>query len=281
VFEIDLPKRYRLQRAPLAQVIVQVRFPLVAHFQELAGVSDIQDGLLELFPYMERQEVQQFAFALGPTAAPPPVAESTVLWRFTADDHWTFVIGPGSAALVVDGADYRGIDDFAKRFSRVLDVLHRTERVRRCDRIGLRYINIVELPSGHQRAWSRWFRGELIGWIGSSVIGADTQLQMSLTQTQLSAKPTGSFADFPADVQALIRHGVLPPGTDIPLDSGIPRHLELESYVIDLDLFIQTPQHFKADQLMGQFTALHTQIDALFRWSLTREGEEHFGLEEL
>jgi len=33
--------------------------------------------------------------------------------------------------------------------------------------------------------------------------------------------------------------------------------------------------------LMGQFTALHTQIDALFRWSLTREGEEHFGLEEL
>ncbi len=281
VFEIPQPLQYRLAQSPLVQVLVQVRFPLVAHFQELTGVADIQDSLLDLLPYMERQQVQQLAVALGPAGidiAPP--AEPTVVWRFTADDQWACMLEPGSSALMVGGDDYHGIDDFAQRFKRVLEALHRTRRIRRCDRIGVRYVNVIEPPGGG-RSWVRWFRSEMIGWMGSAIVGNDTQLQMSLTQSQLAAKPTGPFAGFPADVQALIRHGVLPLGTEIPFDIGITRQLDQEAYVLDLDLFIQAPQRFDLPELMKQFTALHTQIDAFFRWSLTPEGEKHFGLEEL
>ncbi len=281
MLEVALPRRYRLEQAPLAQALVQVRFPLVAHFQELAGIAAVQDALLDLLPYAERQQIQQLAIALGPAGLVPATPETGIVWKFTADDGWTFTLEPGAAALFVGGNDYHGIDDFTQRFSRVLEALHATGRIRRCDRIGVRYINVVEPPPQDERAWGRWFKRELLGWIGTGILGADTQLQSSITQTQLSIRPLGPFVGAPADIQALIRHGVVPPGTEIPLDIGTPRRLEHESYVLDLDLFIQAPQHFERAALIEQFAALHAQIDGFFRWSLTDEGAQHFGMVEL
>lgn len=281
MFEIASPPRYHLKHPPLAQALVQVRFPLVAHFQELIGISGVQDALQDLFPYMEKQNVQQLTVALGPGILQPQATESAVLWRFTADDQWTFVLSPGAATLIISGEDYSGVEDFAARFSRTLEALHATQRVRRCDRIGIRYVNVVEMLADGLRPWSRWFKSELIGWTGSSVIGSDTRLHVSLTESQLSADPSGSFTGFPSAVQALIRHGVLPPGTEIPLDTGMSRRLSQESYVLDVDLFIQAPQVFDTSALMRQFKSMHAQIDAFFRWTLTKEGEEHFGLEEI
>lgn len=281
VFNIEQPRRYQLERPPLTQVLAQIRFPLVAHFQELSGIAGIQDSLFDLFPYMDRQQVLQLTLAVGLASNVPAPPETAGVWRFTGDDGWTFVLEPGSAALVASGADYFGIEDFTRRFSRVLHTLSQTQRIRRCDRLGVRYINIVESPPSQERTWSRWFRPELIGWIGSALLASDTRLQSSVTLSQLTAKPTGPFAGVPADVQALIRHGVIPSGTEIPLvDVSPPRRVEHESYVLDLDLFIQAPQHFAPEAVLEQFTALHTQIDGFFRWALTEEGERYFGVLE-
>lgn len=280
MFAIGKPRRYRLEAAPLVQAVAQVRFPLVAHFQELAGVADIQDGLLDMLPYLEQQQVHQMTLALGPGGMASSPSATAVVWRFTGDDQWTLALEPGAASLFV-GNEYRGIEDFSNRFSRILTALQETQRVRRCDRLGVRYLNVVESPPGDGRAWARWFEPALTGWIGSGLLGEETQLHSALTQSEISAKPSGPFAGAPADVQALIRHGVVPAGTDIPLESGVMRRVEQESYVLDLDLFIQAPQHFVPTLLVNQFAALHAQIDAFFHWSLTEEGEEHFGVVEL
>ena len=230
---------------------------------------------------MERQQAQQAAFALGPAGVMPPSTEATVAWKFTADDNWSLALEPGSAALVVDGDHYQGIEDFAQRFSQVLAALQKTQRVRRCDRIGVRYVNVIEPLPGVPRTWERWFKPEVVGWIGASVLGGNTRLQVSSMQTQLATSPIEQFAGAPADVQAIIRNGVFPSGTEIPLDIGLSPRLGQESYVIDLDMFIQAPQPFVNAVLLEQFRALHAQIDAFFRWSLSEQGESHFGVEEL
>ncbi|MDP9375127.1 MAG: TIGR04255 family protein [Chloroflexota bacterium] len=280
MFEIARPCRYRLTDAPLAQALVQVRFPLVAHFQELSGIAGIQDHLSELLPYLQGQQVQQMTITLAPGTETPPPTMTTMVWRFTGDDQWTLALEPGAASLFV-GDEYRGIEDFADRFFQVLSALYETRRVRRCDRLGLRYLNIVEPPPGDERAWARWFKQELIGWVGAGILGPNTRLHSSLAQTQISVPPVDSFAVAPADVQAMVRHGVLPAGTEIPLESGSPRMVEQEAYVIDLDLFIQAPQRFDPETLIKQFQSLHAQIDAFFHWSLTEEGARNFGMGEL
>jgi len=190
--------------------------------------------------------------------------------------EWT----PASATLFVGGDGYGGIEDFAGRFLRVLEALHNTGRVRRCDRLGVRYVNVVESLPGEERSWVHWFRGELLGWAGAGILGTDTHLQFAITQSQLSSRSAGAFAGMPADVQALVRHGVVPVQTEIALDVGPPQVLDRESYVLDLDLFVQAPQPFDAGVLIGQFEALHAQIDAFFRWSLTDTGAQHFKVVE-
>jgi uncharacterized protein (TIGR04255 family) len=85
----------------------------------------------------------------------------------------------------------------------------------------------------------------------------------------------------PADVTARIRHGFVPAGTEVRLDASLMSTVEQNSYVIDIDIFVQAPQPFEPTALLAQFTALHSQIDTFFRWSLTEEGMQYFELEEL
>lgn len=280
MFQIEAPPRYHLAHPPLAQAVVQILFPLVARFQELGGIASIQDYLKDSLPYVEGGPVQSLAVEVGPGGM-VSTPTNKVVWKFTGDDAWEFTLEPGAAALSVNGDDYQGIEDFRERFSLVLQALAKSGQVRRCSRIGLRYINAVESMPGDEKAWVRWFKKELLGWVGSDILTTDVRTQSSLTQTQMLVRPSGSLASSPADIQALIRHGVLPAGTEIPVGTEASRNLKQVSYILDVDLFIQAPQRFDPDVIIEQFEALHGQIDAFFRWSLTPEGEQHFEVEDL
>jgi uncharacterized protein (TIGR04255 family) len=133
--------------------------------------------------------------------------------------------------------------------------------------------------TGEPQAWREWFRPELIGWSGGSLIGGHTSVVTSITQTQLTASPTGDFAGLPYDVQATVRHGYVPPNTMVPGVAHEP--IENPAFLLDIDLFIDGHQPFDGEELARQVTLLHDQIDRFFRWSLTPEGEEHFALEEI
>jgi len=65
------------------------------------------------------------------------------------------------------------------------------------------------------------------------------------------------------------------------VDLNPPRTLKQNAYLLDVDMFIQANQNFEVTNLVAQFRLLHEQIDSFFRWSLTEQGAEHFGLEEV
>jgi uncharacterized protein (TIGR04255 family) len=279
VFELDAATRYRLARAPLAQALAQVRFPLVAHLQTLPGVAPVQDRLRDLFPYMAQQQVQQFSLQVGPAApAAPPEMETLITWEFTDDDGRLLVLAAGSATLSV-GEQYEGIEDFSARFRQVLDALGAVEGLRRCDRLGVRYLSLAEPPPGDADAWARWFRPELTGWVASGIVSTDASVTGSITQTQITSPPSADLAGCPGDVGALVRHGFVGPSTAIP---GVPPIVTTQpAYLLDLDLFVGVPQRFDLDGLVAQFLALHGQIDRFFKWTLTDAGREHFGYEDI
>lgn len=279
MFQLGDAGRYRLVRPPLVQALAQVRFPLVAHLETLRGIAPVQDRLRELFPYMEQQHVQEFALQVGPGASGAlPETATSVTWEFTDDVGRLFVLGAGNGTLSV-GDQYEGVEDFAERFREVIGALGNVEALRRCDRLGVRYLSVAEPPVGDPDEWLRWFRPEMTGWIGSGIVADETKVGVSLSQTQLLSPPSGDLAVCPGSVGGLVRHGLVGAKTSLP---GVPTiETQEPSFVLDLDVFVAVPQRFDVDSLVTQFLALHGQIDRFFKWTLTDDGRAYFGYEDI
>lgn len=260
------------------QALGQARFPLRARLQTLDGVAPVQDRLEPLFPYMAQQQVAQVALLIGPAGGAAAEGETARTWRFSDDAGWTLIVAPDSATLSV-GPEYGQFDEFVTRFRAILDVLSEAGSVTRCERLGLRYLNIAEVPPGDQRAWRQWFRSELTGWIATDLLAGNTRLVTSITQTQLAVPPEGELSGPPVDIQAIVRHGFIPADTTVP--GVLPTQIRNPGYLLDIDLFVDAPQPFDAEELARQVTMLHDQIDRFFHWTLTPDGAAYFGFEEV
>lgn len=267
------PARFHLRDAPLSQALVQVKFPLLARLETLAGVAPLQDRLAETFPYMNQQNVGQLQVSVGPRGMLPQTSNTTVT-EFTDDDGWSLSVAPGEATLTV-GNVYEGVADLATRFRETLLALHENVGIRRCERIGTRFVNIVEAPAGDEWLWTSWFRPEVCGWATPEALNPDTRLTTTITETRLAR---AALIDAPGEVQSVVRHGFVPAGTVIPMLTPAP--LTQPSFILDLDSFVQAPQPFDPDTLLGQFTDMHRDIETFFYWSLTELGKQHFGLEQ-
>ena len=277
MFDLMSSPQYRLTRPPLVQALAQVRYPLRARLQTLDGVAPVQDRLEPLFPYMAEQHVQQVSLLVGPAGPAQAESQTSRSWQFTDDSGWALSLAADAATLSV-GPQYGSFEDFAQRFGGILTALAEAGGVTRCDRLGVRYINIAEVPVANANEWRDWFRAELTGWSTANVIGDDTTLVTSLTQTQLTARPVGNLSGPPVDVQGIIRHGYIPPNTTVP--GVVPIQPQGAAFLLDMDLFVEAPQPFDVESLTTQLNLLHGQIDGFFRWALAPGGEAYFGLEE-
>lgn len=268
------PPRFGMKSVPLAQALVQVNFPVLPRLETLAGVAPLQDALADLFPYMNRNRIQQVSLLIGPAGpAAPETAESWVN-EFSDDDGWTLSVTATSAVLAV-GSDYAGVQDFARRFSAACEALRDAARVRRCDRIGVRYLDVIRTSGSDE--WASWLRPEVVGLAHPSIAPRD-QLTASLTETRLQRPASGVFAwASNVPVQGIVRHGLVPGGAVL---AGVPpRPIEEPSFVLDMDMFMASAQTFDPKALTEQYLDLHTEIERIFHWVLTEDGKEHFGYE--
>jgi len=101
MFDLAPVDRYRLARPPLVQALGQIRYPLRARLQTLDGVAPLQDRLLDVFPYMNQEQVQQVSLLVGPGMAPASEAQTARTWRFTDDLGWTLIVAADAATLSI------------------------------------------------------------------------------------------------------------------------------------------------------------------------------------
>jgi uncharacterized protein (TIGR04255 family) len=276
MFDLGHVGPYRLQRPPLAQALAQVRFPLVAKLQTFEGVSPLQDALMNEYPYMDKIVETGMAISIGQPAAALQT-ETTNSWHFRDDEDRLIVLNANSLTLSVS-KQYEGFNEFKDRFSRVLDIVKRTFSIRRCVQIGIRYVNLIDDTGTKEGQWKRIFESDLVGWPASEIVHGNTRLQGSVSQIQLVSPPTNALADFPADVQAVIRHGIAPAHSVVP---GIPPiQLPDRAFFLDIDMFVAASQEFDASEIIKQLRTMHSQTAKFFHWSLTDEGKKHFALKE-
>lgn len=278
MFGLKQAPRYQLARPPLVRAFGQVRFPIRSKLPTLEGVAPIQERLESLFPFMKQQQVQQVTLLLGsamPAAGGSPITQA---WEFDDGAGWSVSLTADAATLAV-GPQYGAFSEFSDRFRSVLTALAEGAGVSRADRLGVRYVNIAEVPPGNADAWRQWFRPELTGWSATEAVADGTHLITSITQSQLSAPPVDELRGPPVDIQAIIRHGYIPANTMIP--GALPSPPPGPAFLIDIDLFVDAPQPFDPDKLSRQLTMLHDQIDRFFYWALAPEGVTYFGREVL
>lgn len=276
MFDLPPPPRYRLDRPPLVLALAQVRYDVHARLATLGGIAPVQDRLEELFPYMQGVQEQEVSFVLGPGgAAVPPLGQPQQTWRFIDDAGWSLVVAPDSATVSV-GSGYDSIDEIATRFRAIIDALAVGGRVRRCTRLGVRYVNIAEFAPGDDVSWRTWFRPDFVGWVGGHALTAQAVVSVAQTQVvgSLSEDPPGAVGP----VQGIIRHGLVPENSVVP---SLSTPTASRGYLIDIDLWMDGPQPLQAEDVSQQFLALHGQIDRFFYWTLTEAGRANFGLREV
>ncbi len=270
MLELPSPPRYRMTAAPLVQALVQVNFPIATRLQTLDGAAAVQAALAGRYPYLSQNVVQQMAMMVGPAGPAAPQTSQNVVHELTADDGWSLTLTVSSATLAV-GEQYAGIADFADRFAEVCAALAATGDVARCDRLGVRYLDLVEIEDDD--GWERWFQPEIVGVAAPNL--SRTSLLSSLTETRLRKQPDGPFQTLRSPVEGILRHGVAPSGSIL---AGVPpRPVQQRAFLFDMDTFVAAPQPFDAEALPEQFRALHAEIEKVFHWAVTNEGRERFG----
>jgi uncharacterized protein (TIGR04255 family) len=144
-----------LQKQPLALVLGQVRFSPVR--QMATYIPQIQEDFRQRgFPHERAGTVQQLVFSPG--GDPPLQTVTRQRWEYrTKGDAWSILVTENS--VVVQTTAYERFEAFADTFvlaARV--VLTHTDQTSHgvVDRVGLRYVNVVEPQEGEDfRAYLR------------------------------------------------------------------------------------------------------------------------------
>lgn len=266
--------RYRMTAAPLVHAVAQVNFPIMPRLQTVEGIAPLQERLGDLFPYMNQQIIQQVDLMVGPAGPATSNTQSGTIHIFTDDTGWSLQTTTQSATLSVDGSNYQGVRDFRQRLETVWEALRETAGVRRCDRLGVRYLDIVQLNGTN---WADWFRPEIVGLASPRLSGE--ALSSTLTETRLHSNLSEAFAGQSGQIEEIIRYGVVPAGS---LMQGIPpRPINQRSFILDIDTFIAAAEPFDPQRLAEQFSELHGNVEKVFHWAITEEGRKQFGYELL
>ena len=238
-----------LERAPLTNVLCQVRFEPVLSLLSEAGVAGFQEALRSDYPRFDTEQTTEVQFGNEGTLG---VKQAAPIWRLTSDDDtWRVSLAVDFIALE-RAAPYTHITDFTDHLRRVIEVLDRTVHPAASTRIGLRKINVLSHPDvAHPSDWVGLLRPDVLG----------------LPSADLPVEPDVAYAidrlkDGTAELD--IRRGVL---TEDPGE-----------YVIDLDYWTEMP--YDLSLTGGLFDLLRDFSDSMtnfFRWCLETPMYEFLG----
>jgi uncharacterized protein (TIGR04255 family) len=239
------------ERAPLATVLTQVRFPAVLSLLTQAGVAGFQAALRDEFPIFLPPN-RSANIALNQDTL--DVRTNAPVWRLadTVNENWT--VGLATDFVSLETKAYAGIDSFLSRFGRVLTALHRTIRPADSVRVGLRKINHIQAPEAHATH-------SLLGLVRPEMLGP-------LAVEHFPAPISGDYGhlSFQDDFSTL----------DVRF--GLQSKEDVTHYVLDMDYYTTQPQAVEATEgLLGVLRHFSDGTTSFFHWALEDEYKKSLG----
>jgi uncharacterized protein (TIGR04255 family) len=242
-----------LARAPLVNVLAQVRWPPVTYFEtNLEEIAHHFGRLIgDQYPLFNKQHEMQINLTSNGVRSEP----AGVIFQFqSADEIWRVSISGSFVAL--DTKKYTSRGDFGKRLVHVLDCLTQVAKIPFAARIGFRYVNRVDDEDIVDRL------NDLVDFAamggGAVPLGENGELVHSLSE---AVYRTGGD-------QLLVRSAHLPPGTI--LDPSIQPSAK-RSWTLDIDAFTEGRVDFDPEKLVASAERLSHVGYRFFRWATKPE----------
>jgi len=250
-----------LTRAPLVNVIAQVRFPAVMKIEDSAFVANFQEAIRRDYPILRPE--RQLGVLIGPGGVQPQ--DAGIVWRFeTKDpDAWQVTLAPTFVSL--SAKRYTRRSDLLTRLTVVLHALEGWLHPNVCDRIGVRYVDRV---TGEQLARiSTLVRPEILGVARDEATLGGAEVVHALSDTLFRLDDSSQLRG---------RWGRLPAGATY--DPGI-EPARKPSWVLDLDHYTSEPEDFDLATIGAKAADFCDRIYTFFRWAVTDAFLDEFGAE--
>lgn len=146
--------------APLEFVAAEVRFPYAPQLSKEEAFGRLADAFRKRFPIPEREHRPQ-GVAISPEGMKP--VEAHDVYRFLNRSR-TASVTVVPAAVTVETTDYHEYSDFRELLGEVLDAVASFDAVVGVERVGLRYIDELRVPSpiGQPLDWSGYVNADLL-----------------------------------------------------------------------------------------------------------------------
>lgn len=236
-------------RAPLTQVLCQIRFaPILALFAE-TGVAGFQEALRRDYPEFDADQEAQIS--MSPTHA--EVQQKAPVWRLRdSEERWQVSLAVDFVAIEV--SSYGHFGEFSDRLMNVISVLERTLIPGRSKRIGLRKVNRFEHPRVKgSEGWRGLLRRDLLGLVG--VEGMPGTYGREYSERHLEDDEGGVLT---------IRHGMA------PNDS--------RAYLLDLDYWTTKSMQIRSDVSLSSLLKDYSDaMTGFFHWSIEKSLYDYLG----
>ena len=251
-------ERYQYARAPLAEVICQLRFPTILNIGAREPAA-FQEAVRRDFPqYAARQEqLPPKMVRRGNTAALEPQKPVTNYNFVSQDNRWKLNLTQNFIALSTVG--YQRWEDFAARLDQPLAQFIQIYQPAYFERIGLRYVNAVSRRrlGLEERLWDDLIQGQYLGILGEPDVA---ETEVSKCSLEVDTPLVGGY-------RMKLRTG---PG----LIGGGKTDKEVK-FVLDGDF--STAGKLTADQVPGKLEQMHRYAVCFFQGAITRELHEAMG----
>jgi uncharacterized protein (TIGR04255 family) len=250
-----------LTRAPLVNVIAQVRFPAVMKIEDRGFVADFQEAIRKDYPILRPE--RQLGVLIGPGGAQPQ--DAGTVWRFETKDPDTWQVTLAPTFVSLSAKRYTRRQDLLTRLTVVLHALEAWLQPSMCDRIGVRYVDRV---TGEQLdRIDDLVRPEILGVAGSDAALGNAEVVHALSDALFRLEDSSQLRG---------RWGRLPAGATY--DPGIEPARE-PSWVLDLDHYTSQPEDFDLASIGGKVSDFCDRIYTFFRWAVTDAFLDEFGAE--
>ncbi len=246
VEEIALPQ------APLIAVVAQIRFPPIASIAREEFIGPFQERIRQQFPVL-RQE-REVSVVLTPSGVSPG-GDPRPIWRFLdrpQDPEWK--VSLASSFVSLDTSNYESRADFLRRLRAVLNALAATVAPSTSDRIGIRYVDRVQLDDADVDL-KELIKPQVLGMTTVDP-GGEANLAHSISDTEFQLGEATLHG----------RWGLIPPDTQLdPLHGdavGTP------SWILDLDMYTNKISDFDVNRLTSATEGFAAHIYRFFRWAV-------------
>jgi uncharacterized protein (TIGR04255 family) len=229
----------------LKEVIVRLDFSTAIGSLATQLPAKISNSILKRFPVLEPKKVQAKEFEISGSEITTRTADGTEWTFYGKEREKKFVVVPSAA--IVSVKKYVSYESLKADLEDPLKVMSGELADLRFSRIGLRYVNVIEMSDGDPLSWAEYVNEKILGII-------------DFHEEKQYMSRAFHILEYNFDGQALkFQFGIINP--------DYPAVIRKRHFVLDLDSYFHGAYDF--DQVWSSLDAAHEKIQSFFEKSIT------------